>query len=458
VQVEPWFKYAQTWDIQRWALHLDEATHKDYAEKLIPRAVGYSAALLDYFFRGDIRLEYQTTPTPGYVIVNKTKEDLSGLFQVLYDNKNDQRFEFMSGNFGISAEGSGDRFDIRHPSDAKEPGKYILVFKGNMGNERGAVAGYVVSRLLEITPPEQFIYSMDNGDALTPQFTEVKVKVRNKTNETMQNGTLQAIAKYKKTIDDPDYLYMISLPKSGVTLTDTSQEISFDFRNSPIPVDATDLFLEIVFKGTIGSEQNAVAVGIKDISEPTPIGIFNNMDRICIKGKWYIAGSLDAYNALPETAKWWDYWPHNLENVYVKVSPRGTTAQASVTDYTFFAANIEPGSLYQRFILSEYEFAYSDSWQMAVKHQSDNFIHENTSKMGLAQGVGVRNQKDYSSDPGDCSEYGKSLPCTIPTEPFFYIMRGVQMWGKGGFIVDGITYPNYTDPGYVKCSWDALKQ
>ncbi|MBW2170293.1 MAG: hypothetical protein JRG69_13745, partial [Deltaproteobacteria bacterium] len=35
---------------------LDKECFKDYAEKLIPRAVGYSAGLLDYFFRGSIEI------------------------------------------------------------------------------------------------------------------------------------------------------------------------------------------------------------------------------------------------------------------------------------------------------------------------------------------------------------------------------------------------------------------
>ena len=37
-------------------MFLDEACHRDYAEKLVPRAVGYSAALLDYFFRGALQI------------------------------------------------------------------------------------------------------------------------------------------------------------------------------------------------------------------------------------------------------------------------------------------------------------------------------------------------------------------------------------------------------------------
>ena len=36
------------------SFYLDEECHEDYAKLLIPRAVGYSAGLLNYFFRGEI--------------------------------------------------------------------------------------------------------------------------------------------------------------------------------------------------------------------------------------------------------------------------------------------------------------------------------------------------------------------------------------------------------------------
>ena len=38
-------------------LRLDDAVYDAYASHLIPRAVGYSAAVLDYFFRGDLRIQ-----------------------------------------------------------------------------------------------------------------------------------------------------------------------------------------------------------------------------------------------------------------------------------------------------------------------------------------------------------------------------------------------------------------
>jgi len=37
-------------------LHLDDACHQDYAERLIPKAVGYSAGVLNYFFRGELEI------------------------------------------------------------------------------------------------------------------------------------------------------------------------------------------------------------------------------------------------------------------------------------------------------------------------------------------------------------------------------------------------------------------
>ena len=45
-------------DIYFRLFYLDDACHLDYAEKLIPRAVGYSAALLDYFFRGRLDVAF----------------------------------------------------------------------------------------------------------------------------------------------------------------------------------------------------------------------------------------------------------------------------------------------------------------------------------------------------------------------------------------------------------------
>jgi hypothetical protein len=438
---------------------LDDNVYNDYAALLIPRAVGYSAALLNYFFRGDMKLDYNAAS--GFVIRNNSDERMEGDFGIYYDTADGSRWPVWAGRGWVGPKGDwAGGIDFIPPSDAKVQGKYTLVFKGKMGNEDGAVAGYVFQRILELTPPEQLVYSMADPSQPVLGFTSVKVKVKNASpSEAMQNGTLQAVAKYKTDIEDTEFIYSVSASKSISSLSASeATEFDFNFENDPIPLDVTDLSLQVIFKGKIGDENEAVALGIKDISEPTPIDIFNNMDRICINGSWYVTGSAEAYNALPEPAKWWDYWTHDFKDVYIKVSPSDNPSDASPTNYTFFVPLIESGDLYRMYILSDYDFVYSDYGFMVEKDTGDNYVHDNVIKKTRAQGMGVRNQTEFSYDLAFCSTYGYgSTPCTAVRTSSFYPFRGVEMWGPGGFVVDGVTYPNYTDPDYVPCSWDALK-
>ncbi len=187
---------------------LDHQCYLEYAKRLIPRAVGYSAALLDYFFRGSI----------------------------------------------------------------------------------------------EITSPDTFIYSIIDGSLSPQQFTHIKAKLRNTSEENMGNGTLQLVAKYRERIDyqpdlstDPptetsrkeDFSYSVSAPIDIVGLSSTEPEefvFNFDLQNS-IPAGITDLYLQVVFRGTLGNEQDiAVAVGMKDINEPQHIIMVNSTDMIYLNG------------------------------------------------------------------------------------------------------------------------------------------------------------------------------
>ncbi len=134
-------------DLYRRSFYRDERCHEDYAQKLIPRAVGYSAGLLDYFFRGDIDMVADDVTGSGYIIVNNTEENMDGLFEIYYDNINDERIQLWSGSFILGTLSSGNNksgnIDFTLPSDAKEPGKYMVVFRGVMGNETDAVVGKI---------------------------------------------------------------------------------------------------------------------------------------------------------------------------------------------------------------------------------------------------------------------------------------------------------------------------
>ena len=148
-------------------LWLDENVHHTYAKELLPRAIGYSADLLNYFFRGKV----QITAIPIFYrgslhlirlkIRNLSDETMSnGDFALTY------RYTPPGGN----ADGSNDIFrpawavdgsalvpcielrgqqemvvDFRMDSPLSrndyEALKFTLAYKGNLGNEAGAVIG-----------------------------------------------------------------------------------------------------------------------------------------------------------------------------------------------------------------------------------------------------------------------------------------------------------------------------
>ncbi len=233
-------------------LVLDDKVYKDYAAFLIPRAVGYSAALIDYFFRGT----------------------------------------------------------------------------------------------LEITPPTNYIYSIADGSLNPQEFTKIKASVKNTTaNEALQSGILQAVARYKVIPNySPDlsayppdgtamknvpYSYSVSspitlLPEQLASLNMYPTEFTFDFTGNPVPAGITDLSLQVIFKGTLGSETDtAVAVGMKDLMEPTHHVFWNLTDMFSLDGHLYTAEWIRGDPELLERASgsYIDPYPMNFEISYMPESP-----------------------------------------------------------------------------------------------------------------------------------------
>lgn len=155
-------------------LVLDGKVYEEYASKLIPRAVGYSVALLDYFFRG--RLEVTTLPifyknqilylrvriknlTP-----NETLKD--GVFTLTYSFRPVGGSQDVWGQetypSGVLVEGGEVVIDFYLytpiPRESYSSVNFILAFRGTLGDEVGAVIGKSLS-LGEIKFEEEW----DNG-------------------------------------------------------------------------------------------------------------------------------------------------------------------------------------------------------------------------------------------------------------------------------------------------------
>ena len=110
--------------------------------------------------------------------------------------------------------------------------------------------------------------------------------------------------------------------------------------------------IQLVFKGQLGSETGAVALGTKDISEPTPLDVANNMDYACVNGTYLTAGSPAAITAVDSDHNGsanWDVFPHGLSDVYAAFN--GSPASAS--NYSAKFASIPPGSYGRVYLLAD---------------------------------------------------------------------------------------------------------
>ena len=151
-----WFYKYLPVGYKRLGLKLDEAVYGDYAPLLVPRAVGYSAGLLNYFFRGKMRV-FGTQA--GLRIMNISDEIMNvyddpvtglpvGSIEIYYDDTSNQRHLLATYDLpGPIAPNQGTPvIPIIPPSDNDVPDQYMVVFRGKLGAEEGAVIGQIFQR------------------------------------------------------------------------------------------------------------------------------------------------------------------------------------------------------------------------------------------------------------------------------------------------------------------------
>lgn len=162
------------------AFSLNEFNFDEAHKFLIPRAVAYSAAMIDYFFRGDIRVGRDPAFSNSVVptLLNYTKEPISGTLTTYYEKNDGTRAELRTTVVSLPAAGPngptrGSAVSFAEPEpfqDAKRPLHYTLVFTGDMGEERrtqfnpiGAVAGRTLSVAYSAPIVSEFRYLSSVG-------------------------------------------------------------------------------------------------------------------------------------------------------------------------------------------------------------------------------------------------------------------------------------------------------
>jgi len=380
--------------LNRWSMSLtplkrvspmDDYVHDDYAKKILPRAVGYSAALLDYFFRGKFNL---TVATPDDITFRSIK----------LTAQNDTPNEAMeTGDVSLvirykalTETGSGPVKTVNFPSadysykvvklqnvDLSNPRELTfdlsadplplnfsdmtiqLVYKGPLGNETDAVAVSPPKPIdgiytdFTVSLPSSGVYAKTADNSPTATFNELRVSALTDIPGGLSGGTFSLALEYRTAIGDQfqsvlvdtdpadasGYIYRNGVMNGVTSLAQgVPTELVFDLSSSPIPVSATDVQINVVY--TDNATSKVAAVGVRDISEPTPVDIYNNTDYTCINSTWYHYDDPEAIAISNES----DIYPHAISNISFLAGPAGAgTLDASASNTLFAAGSIQPG-------------------------------------------------------------------------------------------------------------------
>src|SRR5690242_17079287 len=127
---------------------LDDRVYEDYAARLVPRAVGYSAGLLDYFFRSNFDFTVDVSsadPAKRLLTVSippvLTAETMDGTFTLYAEDQDGVRGAVAGGAITTAVFRGGFAQAVFAPISGVRA--YVLVFRGQLGDEPGAVTGKV---------------------------------------------------------------------------------------------------------------------------------------------------------------------------------------------------------------------------------------------------------------------------------------------------------------------------
>ena len=214
----------------------DELVFNDYARLLIPRAVAYSTGVLDHFFRG--AMEISIGDLNAYAVTDHGTVIEAGLGGGLSRGFDKIRLKLKNTTPEIVL-AAGDK--VPQPMT---DGRLVAVVKFHRNN----------------------CFQDDLGGE--PQTAEDIARCRSETEEIVTS-------EFATTIDGGD---VRSVPFATVDQPD-GIELSFQFPTyNQIPLAAWDVILQVVYRGKLGDEEDAVVVASKDISEPTFIHFFDMSD------------------------------------------------------------------------------------------------------------------------------------------------------------------------------------
>jgi hypothetical protein len=225
------------------------------ADVAIPRAIGYSAGMINFFFRG--KLEIEPIDQRIFGVINQGEPhtvDADG-YPIRTSNNKIFGFEKI-------------RLKVRNLTDP------IIESGTNQNVPQVVGAGKLVA---VARYHRNACYKPDLSGERQQRFATPPALL---IDEPVCASGLPSRTNYQEiSVSAPITINSAAdLPGGSGGTPPASIEKIFDFSADPIPVNATDLFIQVVYRGQLGEETDGIAVGNIDVQEPTFTAAWNNTD------------------------------------------------------------------------------------------------------------------------------------------------------------------------------------
>jgi hypothetical protein len=216
-------------------------TYNDMARLLLPRAGSYSVGFINHFFRGRMTI---APPKEGvYGVIDQAKTPVTNATT-----------DYKGFNV-IKLQLSAPPTDNNDQPQSLAGGVLTAVFKFKRNK--------CYNTLVELNE-----YPSDSSDSGNCRLAEEEV--------------------------------VVSSPANGgnpVQVAATPETYTFEFANA-LPINATDVRLQVLYKGYLNSEQDAIVVATEDLSEPAFVSYLNTTDYFAIAGKVYTIAEISGNQTL----------------------------------------------------------------------------------------------------------------------------------------------------------------
>jgi hypothetical protein len=295
----------------------------------IPRAVGYATGLINYFFRGELKLSSppdglyavadQGTPhtvIDGVPVLSSDSTTVFGFNTVRVRVQNNTNLDDLGHNTFVD---SGTKLPVPqtmaagHGPDNAANGYFVAIARYHRNScYRADLSGeYVSSRDANGEPSGALIPS---GCALTSARTNIpEISVSAQVWIDASGNLIPTQNPNSDFASTCANVGNVNTGASGSCGGDRGTQaplLEFDFSADPIPVNATDLFLQVAYRGQLGVETDGIAVAMIDLVEPNYFTQWNNTDWLLYNDVWTKPADLPTppgpsyFPPAPLTAMW----------------------------------------------------------------------------------------------------------------------------------------------------------